>query len=121
MMLYFFFILMVFGVGGLVWFTFHYRKLVKYFLEDSKISNLKAVSFEALERAIYPLIFGSLHALLIDHLLIQTIVLGIIESCYFSAKIYTLKSVIPRHKFKITLLMIASLLRIGFILTFYLF
>ena len=31
-LIFFFFFLIVFCVGGLLWFTFNYRKLVKYFL-----------------------------------------------------------------------------------------
>ena len=43
LMIYFFFFLIIFSVGGLLFFTFHYRKLVKYFLEDSKENNMGAV------------------------------------------------------------------------------
>lgn len=43
-MLLFFFLLLVFTVGGLVWFKFHYKKLVKYFMEDSKTTSLKAIT-----------------------------------------------------------------------------
>lgn len=35
-MIYFFFLMLVFSIGGLLWFFYHYRKLVKYFMEDSK-------------------------------------------------------------------------------------
>ena len=43
LMIYFFFILIVFSVAGLLFFTYHYRKLVKYFMEDSKETNMEAV------------------------------------------------------------------------------
>ena len=42
-MLLFFFFLLVFSVSGLTWFWFHYRKLVKYFMEDCKIVSLEAI------------------------------------------------------------------------------
>lgn len=48
LMIYFFFLLIVFSVGGLLFFIFNYRKLVKYFLEDSQEYNVKAVVFESL-------------------------------------------------------------------------
>ena len=47
-MIFFFFLLMVFSVGGLLFFTFNYGKLIKYFLEDSKFYNVKAVVFQSL-------------------------------------------------------------------------
>ena len=43
LMLYFFFFLIIFAVGGLVWFKFHYKKLVKYFMEDQKETSLQAI------------------------------------------------------------------------------
>ena len=42
-MIYFFFILIVFSVAGLLFCAYHYRKLVKYFMEDSKETNMEAV------------------------------------------------------------------------------
>ena len=39
-MIYFFFLMLVFSVGGLLFFTFNYRKLVKYFLDDSETVNI---------------------------------------------------------------------------------
>lgn len=39
---------------------------------------MKAALLESLEKSIYPLIFGSVHALLLDNLSLQTIILGII-------------------------------------------
>ena len=39
-MLLFFWVLLVFTVGGLVWFKFHYKKLLKYFMEDSRKTSL---------------------------------------------------------------------------------
>ena len=120
-MIYFFFMMIIFSVGGLLFFTFHYRKLVKYFLEDSKESNMEAVVIESLERSVFPLVFGCVHALLIDSLFTQTLVLAGIELCYFLAKAYTLRSVTPKYKFKTVLLLVTSLLRMIFIFTFYLF
>ena len=120
-MIYFFFVMIIFSVGGLLFFTFHYRKLVKYFLEDSKEGNMEAVLIESLERSIFPLLFGCIHALLIDYLLIQTIALGVVELCYFVAKSFALRSVTPLYKFKTAMLLTASLLRMFFIVTFYLY
>lgn len=42
-MLMFFFFLIVFAVGGLVWFSFHYKKLIKYFMEDWLNYGLTAI------------------------------------------------------------------------------
>ena len=36
LMIYFFFFVILFAVGGMLWIFYHYRKLIKYFLEDSK-------------------------------------------------------------------------------------
>ena len=63
LMIYFFFFLVVFSIGGLIFFFYHYRKLVKYFLEDSEKFTLGAVFLESLERSIFPLILGAVHAL----------------------------------------------------------
>ena len=112
---------MIFSVGGLLFFTFHYRKLVKYFLEDSKEGNMEAVLIESLERAIFPLVFGCVHALFIDNLALQTILLAGIELCYFLVKLCTLRSVTPRYKFKTSMFLVTSLLRLIFIFTFYLY
>ena len=120
-MIYFFFLMIVFSVGGMLFFYFNYRKLVKYFLEDSKESNIEAVVIESLERSVYPLLFGCAHALLIDNLLIQTIVLGAIELSYFLSKVYAMRSVTPTYKFKVLMLLITSFLRLIFITTFYLY
>ncbi len=37
-LIYFFFLMIVYVIGGLLWFTYHYRKLLKYFLEDYEFS-----------------------------------------------------------------------------------
>ena len=47
-MIYFFFLLIVFSVAGLLFFAYHYRKLVKYFLEDSKDTSFQAIILEGL-------------------------------------------------------------------------
>ena len=121
LMIYFFFLLIVFSVGGLLFFTFHYKKLIKYFLEDSKESNMGAVLFQSLERAIFPLAFGCVHALLLQHLFIQTIVLFVIESCYLASKMWVMRTVIPLYKFKVVMCALSSLVRLCFIVTFYLY
>ena len=118
---YFFFLMVVFSVGGLLFFTFNYRKLVKYFLEDSKESNIEAVVIESLERSIYPLVFGCTHALFIDNLALQTIVLAMVELSYFLSKVYALRSVTPTYKFKVCMLLTTSFLRLIFITTFYIY
>jgi hypothetical protein len=120
-LLYFFFAMLVFAVGGLVWFRFWYRKLLKYFLEDSRKRRLAAVAFESLERAVFPLLFGAAHALLLDNLLVQTAVLASVETAYFGLKLVNLRSSVARHRFKVVMLAVTSLLRMAFILTFYLF
>ena len=76
--IFFFFFLIVFCVGGFLWFLINYRKLVKYFLEDSQYTNMTAITLESLERAVYPLLFGAIHAILIDNLAHQTITLGVL-------------------------------------------
>ena len=42
-MIFFFFFLIVFVVGGLVWFHFHYKKVLKYFMEDSQKYTLESI------------------------------------------------------------------------------
>ena len=120
-MLLFFFLLLIFTVGGLVWFKFHYKKLLKYFMEDAKTTSLEAILIESLERSVFPLLFGCAHALLIDHLLLQSIVLGVIEVSYFCSRVYALRSMVVKYRFKVVMLSISSLLRMVFISTFYLF
>jgi hypothetical protein len=75
LVVYFFFLMLVFSTGGLLWFFYHYSKLIKYFLEDSKKSNIEAVVIESLERGVYPLVFGCIHALFIENLSLQTLIL----------------------------------------------
>ena len=120
-MIYFFFFVIVFSVGGLVWFYFHYKKLVKYFMEDSERVGLQAMLFETLERAVFPLLFGAVHALLLENLFVQSIVLFSLESLYFLTKIFTLSSSTPRYKFKVTMLALTSLIRLAFIYTLYMY
>lgn len=47
-MTHFFFIALFFSVAGLIWFKFHYRKLVKYFTEEYKIMSLYLLVLETL-------------------------------------------------------------------------
>ena len=47
-MIYFFFLVLVSSIGGFLWFFFHYKKLVKYFLEDSEKASLEAIILESL-------------------------------------------------------------------------
>jgi len=74
-----------------------------------------------LERSVYPFLFGSIHALFLDSLALQTLLLGIIETFYFLTKVYAVRSKIPNSKIKLVLLLISSLLRMGFIASFYLY
>jgi hypothetical protein len=67
--------MIAFSVVGLFFFLYIYRKLAKYFLEGSKGVSMEAVILESLERAVFPLLFGCLHAVLIDDLTVQTLVL----------------------------------------------
>ena len=53
-MLFFFFILIVFCVGGLVWLRFHYKKFIKYFMEDWNIFVIKAIFFEIVNVRSFP-------------------------------------------------------------------
>ena len=67
------------------------------------------------------MVFGSVHALLIDDLTLQTVVLGIIEVGYFSAKAYAIRSLVTKYRFKVVMLSVASLLRMVLIVTLYLY
>ena len=67
------------------------------------------------------MVFGSVHALLIDDLTLQTIVLGIVEIGYFSAKVYAIRSLVTKYRFKVAMLSVASLLRMVLIVTLYLY
>ena len=49
-MLLFFFPLIIFTVGGLTFFLVHYKKLVKYFMEDCRKVSLLAILLESLEK-----------------------------------------------------------------------
>lgn len=120
-MLFFFFFLLIFSVGGLTWFWFHYKKLVKYFMEDCQIISLEAIFLESLERSVFPLLFGCVHAVLNHDLFLQSLALGCVESIYFYIKMRGLRSVTTKYKFKVLTLSIASLLRMVLIVTLYLF
>ena len=120
-MLLFFFVMLVFSVSGLTLFFVHYKKLVSYFMEDCKIISLKAIMLESCEKSIFPLLFGGVHALLIDNILIQTITLGGIEFSYFIIKLLTLRSEATKFRFKVILYSFTSLLRLTLIITFYLY
>lgn len=87
----FFFLLIVFVIGGMLWFRFHYRKLTKYFVEDFEVSVFSIV-LESFERSIFPLLFGSIHILLMDDLKLQTILLLILEISYLSVRIICIRS-----------------------------
>ena len=108
-------------MGGFIFFFYHYRKLVKYFLEDSKETNMTALLLESLERAIFPLLFGCVHALFLSNLFTQTIVLFCVEALYLAARVYALLSIVPIYKFKVAMCLITSLIRLCFIGTFYLY
>ena len=99
-MLIFFFFLVLCSVSGLTLFLVHYRKLVKYFMEDCKKITLLAILFESLEKSIFPLLFGAVHALFIDDLFAQTVILGIIEACYFGTKLVVLRSDVMKSRLK---------------------
>ena len=120
-MLLFFFPLIIFTVGGLTFFLVHYKKLVKYFMEDCRKVSLLAILLESLEKGIFPLIFGSIHALLLENLLAQTITLGAVEAAYFCVKLVTLGSGTAKYHFKVVMLSLTSLLRLVLIATFYLY
>ena len=118
-MINFFFLLIVFAVGGLIFLRFHYKKLVKYMAEDSKAITLDALLLEALERSLFPIIFGSIHSLFLENLGLQSIILGAVEVAYFGSKLYSLRQNVSKYRFKILMLALTSILRMGFITTFY--
>ena len=120
-MLLFFFVMLVFSVSGLTLFFVHYKKLVSYFMEDCKVISLKAILLESCEKSIFPLLFGCVHAILMDNILIQTITLVGIEFSYFMIKLLTLRSQITKVKFKVILFSLTSLLRLTLIITLYLY
>ena len=120
-MLIFFFFLFIFVVGGLTLFLIYYKKLVKYFMEDCKKITLLAILLESLEKSIFPLIFGAVHALFIDDLFTQTVILGVIEACYFGTKLVVLRSNVANSRFKVAMLSVSSLLRLVLIITLYLY
>lgn len=117
-MLMFFFLLIVFVIGGMLWFRFHYRKLTKYFVEDFEVSVFSIV-LESFERSIFPLLFGSIHILLMDNLKLQTILLLILEISYLSVRIICIRSLQVQRRFKIWFSVSGSFLRLSFIATFY--
>lgn len=47
LMIYFFFAAVVFGVGGLLYFKFYYKKLIKYFTEEYKKISLVLLMLES--------------------------------------------------------------------------
>lgn len=55
------FLIIVFSVGGLLFLKFHYKKLIKYFVEYYGLSTA-ALFFESCERMIFPLLLGCVHA-----------------------------------------------------------
>jgi uncharacterized membrane protein len=117
-MVVFFFVLVVFVIGGMLWFRFHYRKLTKYFVEDFDVSAFSVV-LESFERSIFPLLFGSIHILLIEDLFLQTTFLGILEVSYLSVRLICIRSSEAHRRLKIWFSVTASLLRLSFIFTFY--
>lgn len=119
-MIYFFFLLMVFVIGGMLWVTFHYRKLTKYFVEDFTPS-ISSVVLESMERSIFPLLFGCVHILLKDNRPMQAVVLTAVEICYLAMRVVSLRSLRAERRLKIYLSYCASLMRLIFIGTFYLF
>ena len=90
-------------------------------MEDWNIFVLKAIFFETIERSVFPLIFGAIHAMLIDNLLIQTITLGFVEICYFLSKMMVLRLNLSNCSFKVAMLAVTSLLRMVLILTLYVY
>jgi hypothetical protein len=74
-----------------------------------------------MERSVFPLLFGACHALFLDNLFVQTIVLFAVELCYLILKIVVLRSRVPRHKFKVSMCALSSMLRLIFIVTFYIY
>ena len=120
-MLLLFFFLMVFSVSGITLFFVHYKKLAKYFMEDCNKVSLLTVLFESLEKSVFPLIFGAVHALFMDSLLIQTVLLLVVEAGYLTANMLALRSIVYKIRMKVVLLSLTSVLRMIFIWTFYLY
>ena len=90
-------------------------------MADSNESNMGAAIIESLERSVYPFIFGSVHALFLDSLGLQTIILACVETLYVSVRLYALRTTIPQIKLKVTTMMVSSFIRLGFIFSFYLY
>ena len=82
---------------------------------------MKAAVIESFDKLVYPLILGSIHALFLDSVGLQSIILGCLEVTYLTFKIYSLRSSVPASKLKVSLMAFLSLLRMGFISTFYLY
>lgn len=118
---YFFFLTLFFSVGGLIWFKFHYKSLVKYFTEEYKSITLYLLTLETLEKSVFPFLFGAAHSLLLHNLPVQTIVLGCIEVCYLIGKVAWLKALGVLFKWKVGLLGTTSMLRMILIVTLYLY
>ena len=74
-----------------------------------------------MEKSTFPLLFGAVHALLLDHLALQSIVLGVVEIGYFCLKAAYLRNLSVLFKFKICILTVTSLLRMGLIISLYLY
>ena len=120
-MLLFFFFLLVSSVCGLTLFLVHYKKLVKYLMEDCRKVSLLAILLESLEKSVFPLLFGCVHALFLENLFVQTITIGAVEATYFCVKLVTLGSGTAKYHFKVVMLSLTSLLRLVLIATFYLY
>ena len=114
------FILIIFSVGGLLYLKFHYKKLVNYFIQYYGPKTASLI-FESGERMLFPLVFGCIHALLINKLLIQTISLAFLELCYLVVKIISFSQNLALKKMKVSLAFVGSGLRIIFIITFYVY
>ena len=120
-MLIMFFFLLVFSVSGLTLFFVYYKKLAKYFMEDCSKVSLLTILVESLEKSVFPLVFGAVHALFMDNLLIQTCLLFSVEACYLAVKMGALRSMLYKMRTKVVLLSLTSMLRMVFIVTFYLY
>ena len=72
-------------------------------------------------QSVFPLLFGAVHALFLDNLFVQTIVLSSIEAAYFAAKLTVLRSRVAEYSFKVTMLSVTSILRLILIVTLYLY
>lgn len=68
----------------------------------------------------FPLVFGAVHGLFLDNLFLQTIILFLVELSYFVLKLLVLRSLVPRYKFKVAMCVLSSMVRLLFIVTFYL-